>query len=127
MRWLPLLLIPALSLAGEVKPPDPEEAAYPAIERFVKVLEQVRQRHPDADKVAYDRLVNHALDGMLSSLDPFSSFIHPEMAKALEADPKLDPYIASLGLTLGVCAGRGGDQLGELCNGLEVTPLCHSA
>ena len=102
MRWLPLLLIPALSLAGEVKPPDPEEAAYPAIERFVKVLEQVRQRHPDADKVAYDRLVNHALDGMLSSLDPFSSFIHPEMAKALEADPKLDPYIASLGLTLGV-------------------------
>ncbi len=102
MRWLPLLLIPGLTFAEEVKPPDPEEAAYPAIERFVKVLEQVRQRHPDADKVTYDRLVNHALDGMLSSLDPFSSFIHPEMARALEADPKLDPYIASLGMTLGV-------------------------
>lgn len=102
MRWLPLLLIPTLSLADEVKPPDPDEAAYPAIERFVKVLEQVRQRHPDADKVTYDRLVNHALDGMLSSLDPFSSFIHPEMARALETDPKLDPFIPSLGITVGV-------------------------
>lgn len=99
-----LLTIPTLALAQEKKalPPDPDEAAYPAIERFVKVLEQVRQRHPDADKVAYDRLVNHALEGMLSSLDPFSSFIHPEMARALEADPKLDPYIPSLGLTLGL-------------------------
>lgn len=103
MRWLPLLLIPTLSMAAEeVKPPDPDEAAYPAIERFVKVLEQVRQRHPDADKVEYDRLVNHALDGMLSSLDPFSSFIHPEMAQAIEKDPKLDPYVPSLGITFGV-------------------------
>jgi len=103
VRALLLLLLPGLLLADEkAVPPDPDEAAYPAIERFVKVLEQVRQRHPDADQVAYDRLVNHALEGMLSSLDPFSSFIHPEMARALEADPKLDPYLPSLGLTLGV-------------------------
>ena len=98
-----MLSVPMLAMAEEnAVPPDPDEAAYPAIERFVKVLEQVRQRHPDADKVAYDRLVNHALEGMLSSLDPFSSFIHPEMARALEADPKLDPYLPSLGLTLGL-------------------------
>ncbi|WP_367874792.1 S41 family peptidase [Luteolibacter sp. Populi] len=103
MRWLFLLLFPMAALADEAaKPPDPDEAAYPAIERFVKVLEQVRQRHPDADKVAYDRLVNHALEGMLSSLDPFSTFIHPEMARAMEANPKLDPYLPSLGLTLGL-------------------------
>ena len=102
MRAFLLALIPCLAFAEPALPPDPDEAAYPAIERFVKVLEQVRQRHPDVDKVAYDRLVNHALEGMLSSLDPFSSFIHPEMARALEADPKLDPYLPSLGLTLGV-------------------------
>jgi carboxyl-terminal processing protease len=46
--------------------------------------------------------VNHALEGMLGSLDPFSSFIHPEMAQALEANPKLDPHVPSLGLTLGL-------------------------
>lgn len=103
MRALLFLLLPGLLLAeGKPVPPDPDEAAYPAIERFVKVLEQVRQRHPDVDKVTYDRLVNHALEGMLSSLDPFSSFIHPEMARAMEADPKLDPYLPSLGLTLGL-------------------------
>jgi carboxyl-terminal processing protease len=102
MRAFLLALIPCLAFAEPAAPPDPDEAAYPAIERFVKVLEQVRQRHPDADQVAYDRLVNHALEGMLSSLDPFSSFIHPEMARAMEADPKLDPYLPSLGLTLGV-------------------------
>lgn len=103
MRVLRLLLLPGLLFADEKAiPPDPEEAAYPAIERFVTVLEQVRQRHPDADKVAYGRLINHALEGMLASLDPFSSFIHPEMARALEADPKLDPFVPTLGLTLGV-------------------------
>jgi carboxyl-terminal processing protease len=95
---LPLLLLPVH--ADEL--PDPDEAAYPAIERFVEVLEQVRQRHPDLDKLAYDRLVNHALEGMLASLDPHSSFIHPEMAAALAAHPDLDPHLPSLGLTLGL-------------------------
>nr|WP_246417966.1 S41 family peptidase [Haloferula luteola] len=97
-----MLLLLALSaplLAAS--PPDPEEAAYPAIERFIEVLEQVRQRHPDVDKLAYDRLVNHALEGMLASLDPHSSFIHPEMAALLKAHPDLDPFLPSLGITLG--------------------------
>lgn len=81
--------------------PDPDEAAYPAIERFIEVLEQVRQRHPDADRLAYDRLVNHALEGMLSSLDPHSSFIHPEMAAMMKDSPDIDPFLPSLGITLG--------------------------
>ncbi len=98
---LPLLVLPIL--ADEPPSlPDPDEAAYPAIERFVEVLEQVRQRHPDVDKLAYDRLVNHALEGVLASLDPHSSFIHPEMAAAMQAHPDLDPHVPSLGLTLGL-------------------------
>lgn len=98
MRRL-LFLLPLTLHAQEL--PDPDEAAYPAIERFVQVLEQVRQRHPDADKLAYERLVNHALEGMLSSLDPHSSFIHPEMAAMMKEQPDLEPHIASLGLTFG--------------------------
>lgn len=98
MRRL-LFLFPLALHAQEL--PDPDEAAYPAIERFVQVLEQVRQRHPDADKLAYERLVNHALEGMLASLDPHSSFIHPEMAAMMKEQPDLDPHVASLGLTLG--------------------------
>ncbi|MGB6222720.1 S41 family peptidase [Haloferula sp.] len=98
MRW-PLLLFPLTLHAQDL--PDPDEAAYPAIERFVQVLEEVRQRHPDADKLAYDRLVNHALEGMLASLDPHSSFIHPEMAAMMKENPELVPHVPSLGLTLG--------------------------
>jgi carboxyl-terminal processing protease len=81
-------------------PPDAEEAAYPAIERFITVMEKIRAQHPDVDKLTYDRLVNHALEGMLSSLDPHSSYIHPEMAAFMKSDSQLDPVIASLGITV---------------------------
>lgn len=94
--------ISSVALAVPPVPPDADEAAYPAIERFVEVLEAVRKRHPDADRVAYDRLVNHALEGMLSSLDPHSSFIHPEMAGQMKANQQLDPELPSLGITLGL-------------------------
>ena len=103
MKPLFLLLLPAsLALAAPAVPPDPEEAAYPAIERFIQVLETVRSRHPDVDRLAYDRLVNHALEGMLAGLDPHSSFIHPEMAALMKAKPDTDPDLPSLGLTLGL-------------------------
>jgi len=98
---LALLLSPSLSSAESPAPPDPDDTAYPAIERYVQVLETVRREHYDFDKVAYDRLVNHSLEGMLSSLDPFSMFIHPEMAAGMK-DGKIDPHVASLGLSLGV-------------------------
>jgi len=38
---------------------------------------------------------------MLASLDPHSSFIHPEMAAMMKDQPDLDPHVRSLGLTLG--------------------------
>ncbi len=91
-----------MTVAAQPAPPDPEEAAYPAIGRFVEVLETVRKRHPDVDRLAYERLVNHALEGMLASLDPHSSFIHPEMAVQMKEHEGLDPGIPSLGMTLGL-------------------------
>jgi carboxyl-terminal processing protease len=100
MRLVCLLL--GFSVLASAAPPDADEAAYPAIERFVEVLEAVRKRHPDADKVAYERLVNHALEGMLASLDPHSSFIHPEMARQMEKGKDLNSELPSLGITLGL-------------------------
>lgn len=94
--------ISSLAFAAPPVPPDADEAAYPAIERFVEVLEAVRKRHPDVDKLTYERLVNHALEGMLASLDPHSSFIHPEMARQMQADKNLNPELPSLGIALGL-------------------------
>jgi len=95
-------LLCGISTVALAAPPDPDDAAYPAIERFVEVLETVRKRHPDVDRLAYERLVNHALEGMLASLDPHSSFIHPEMAQQMQANKDLNPESPSLGLTLGL-------------------------
>jgi carboxyl-terminal processing protease len=107
MRFLSVLLAAALAARAESPvPADPPEAAYPALERFVKVMETVRERHPDLDKVTYDRLVNQALDGMLSSLDAHSSFIHPEMRQMIGEDGELNNEVRSLGLSLGRDAGE---------------------
>ena len=95
------LLLCTLAHAETTAPSDPEEAAYPAIDRFIKVLETARKRHPDVDKLTYDRLINQALDGMLSSLDPHSSFIHPEMNQLMSQDGELDNRIPSLGIRIG--------------------------
>lgn len=100
---IPLSLTLACTYAAEKSAlPDTEEAAYPAIERMIEVMERVRQRHPDLDRLSYDRLVNRALEGMLSSLDPHSSFIHPEMATATAENASLNPHVASLGITVGL-------------------------
>lgn len=103
MKFVCLLCgISTVAFAAPAAPPDKDEDAYPAIERFVEVLEAVRKRHPDVDKLAYERLVNHALEGMLASLDPHSSFIHPEMARQMQANKDLNPELPSLGITLGL-------------------------
>jgi carboxyl-terminal processing protease len=99
---LPLL---AQEPAKSTSPPDAEEAAYPSIERLIQVMESIRTRHPDVDKLTYERLVNHALEGMLSSLDPHSSYIHPEMAAAMKSHGDIDPFIPSLGMTIGLRDG----------------------
>lgn len=102
MKWLGAAIVfPSAAFAAPPLP-DSDEAAYPAIRRLVEVLESARELHPDTSRLAYERLVNHALEGMMESLDPFSSFIHPEMAQAMKEDSELNPEIASLGFSLGL-------------------------
>ena len=105
-RVLPLALTPFLALAQDA---EPEKAAgalpddgqgYEHVERFIEVLETVRANHPDGDSVAYERLVNHALEGMLGSLDKFSAFYHPETYSFI-SEEKRQPELPGLGLTLG--------------------------
>jgi carboxyl-terminal processing protease len=109
MKWPTIFLTISLLHAEEIprvpKQADTDEAAYPAIERLILVMETIRRRHPDVDQLTYDRLVNHALEGMLSSLDPHSSYIHPEMAAAMKSHGEVEPHIASLGLTVGLRDG----------------------
>ena len=65
---------------------NPRESAYKSMELFTRVLEKVRSDYVDADKVSYDDLVQGALVGMLSSLDPHSEFMTPEKYAELKKD-----------------------------------------
>lgn len=103
---LPFLLLPTLCLAQDAEP-DPSPSALPDdgegyahVERFIKILETVRQNHPDPELVTYEHLINHALEGMLGSLDKFSAFYHPETYSYI-MEEKAPPELPGLGMTLG--------------------------
>ncbi|MBK8037646.1 MAG: hypothetical protein IPK22_10990 [Verrucomicrobiaceae bacterium] len=54
--------------APAVKPP-PEDA-YLQMEMLTRAMEMVRQNYVEESKVTYEELVEGALEGMLSRLDP---------------------------------------------------------
>lgn len=89
---------PAPGAASSALPDDGE--GYAQVERFIEVMEAVRANHPDGEAVSYERLVNHALEGMLGSLDKFSAFYHPETYSYI-SEAKRQPELPGLGLTLG--------------------------
>lgn len=133
MRFLPSVCVLTFGLhAGHGAAAETKEGAYPALERFVNVMEMAKARHPDLEKLSYDQLINHALDGMLSSLDPHSSFIHPEMKEAIGTVGTLNHEIRSLGLSLGknaeslhlIAVEKGGPaDLSGLKPGMEVLKI----
>ncbi|MEM9079993.1 MAG: S41 family peptidase [Verrucomicrobiota bacterium] len=104
MRIATLLLLLNLLLPAQQNTELPDRAeGYQHVERFIDILEHVRQNHPDAQKLTYERLINHALEGMLGSLDPFSAFYHPETAQHLDpAESNAEPQfqLPGLGITL---------------------------
>src|SRR6266513_1553120 len=97
MRWV--VIIPLLAcvlfgaipsaLAQEVQPPKTEEDnGYSQIAIFAKALELIRQDYVDENKTSYHDLVNAAMKGMLSSLDPHSQFMDPNDFRDMQDDTR---------------------------------------
>ena len=97
MRWV--VIIPLLAcvlfganpsaLAQEVQPPKTEEdSGYSQIVIFAKALELIRQDYVDENKTSYHDLVNAAMKGMLSSLDPHSQFMDPNDFRDMQDDTR---------------------------------------
>src|SRR3954452_18331154 len=97
MRWV--VIIPLLAcvlfgaipsaLAQEVQPPKTEEDnGYAQISIFAKALELIRQDYVDENKTSYHDLVNAAMKGMLSSLDPHSQFMDPNDFRDMQDDTR---------------------------------------
>ena len=61
------------------KKTDPQDNGYKQVEILLRAMETIRQKYVDEDKVTYDRLMEAALEGMFSSLDPHSSYMHKRL------------------------------------------------
>ena len=63
-----------------------KEDPYQHLRLFSLVLEKVRQDYVDADKVSYPELIQSALKGMLSTLDPHSEYMDTNKFQELKKD-----------------------------------------
>ena len=78
--------------AAPVKPP-PEDA-YLQMEMLTRAMEMVRQNYVEESKVTYEELVEGALEGMLSRLDPHCEY----MGKSLVEDMRREQSDTSEGI-----------------------------
>jgi carboxyl-terminal processing protease len=91
---LPLLaclllgLLPAVFAQEEQPGKSEEDNGYAQISIFAKALELIRQDYVDENKTSYHDLVNAAMKGMLSSLDPHSQFMDPDDFRDMQDDTR---------------------------------------
>ena len=53
----------------------PDDDGYESVSMLMNVIQLIRDRYVDKDKVTYKKLINNALRGMIDGLDPFSSYL----------------------------------------------------
>lgn len=53
----------------------PQDDGYTSISMFMNIVQLIREKYVDKEKVSYDELFTNALKGMLRGLDPFSSYL----------------------------------------------------
>ena len=85
------LLLGAISvvLGQEAQPgKNDDDNGYVQISIFAKALELIRQDYVDENKTSYHDLINAAMKGMLSSLDPHSQFMDPEDFRDMQDDTR---------------------------------------
>jgi carboxyl-terminal processing protease len=84
------LLFSAFAAFGQETQPQKseEDNGYAQISIFAKALELIRQDYVDDNKTSYHDLINAAMKGMLSSLDPHSQFMDPDDFRDMQDDTR---------------------------------------
>src|SRR6266545_3358132 len=87
---LACLFLGAFPVVGQEAEPvkSEEDNGYVQISIFAKALELIRQDYVDQNKTSYHDLVNAAMKGMLSSLDPHSQFMDPDDFRDMQDDTR---------------------------------------
>ncbi len=71
-------LVFGYSVYSKAKVNAPQDDGYGDIYYLTSVMELIREKYVDADAVTYQKLVHHAIKGMLQGLDPFTSYMEPQ-------------------------------------------------
>src|ERR1043165_5123783 len=77
---------------------------YPNLKLFSTVLERVRQDYVEGDKVTYQDLIQGAMKGMLSTLDPHSEFM--ELSKYDELKKDTSGEFGGVGIVISMKDGH---------------------
>src|SRR5437879_13775627 len=63
-----------------------KDSSYENLQTFTNILAIVQKNY--VDEVTTDQLIEGAINGMLTSLDPHSAYLTPELYKELQVDTK---------------------------------------
>ena len=74
---------------------------YQQLQKFSQVMELVRRSY--VEKVGDEKLIDGALSGMLSNLDPHSTYLNKEMYKQMQVDTKGE--FGGLGIEISAAEG----------------------
>ncbi|MDA7915851.1 S41 family peptidase [Verrucomicrobia bacterium] len=77
-----------------------EDDPYQSMRTLTQVMEMIREDYVDNGKVGYDDLVNAALRGMVSALDPHSEYMPPRRFDDLRSDT--EGHFGGLGIVVSV-------------------------
>ena len=88
LACLLLGFLPAVFAQEEQPGKSEEDNGYAQISIFAKALELIRQDYVDENKTSYHDLINAAMKGMLSSLDPHSQFMDPDDFRDMQDDTR---------------------------------------
>ena len=95
------LLSHTLCAAPDTAPDIKNDEGYDEISHMTEVMQLIREKYVDADKVTYKNLVHNAIKGMLAGLDPFSSYMEPKFYKAMSEETNSTGF-SGLGIHIAV-------------------------
>jgi carboxyl-terminal processing protease len=99
-RVLTVSVLLASVVQGQTPAPTEDDARYRSALIFSNVLELIREEYVDPQEMDYEKLTYAALDGMLTSLDPYSEFLDPERYAALKRETEGE--FGGLGIYIGL-------------------------
>lgn len=91
------------ALPADAQAQDSQDAELNSIRIFAQALQIIRQDYLDKDKTDFSLLLQEALKGVLSGLDPHSQFLDKEAYKKMQEDTRSE--FAGVGLQIGMREG----------------------